>query len=100
MYIGKELFPEELWSTLEGEEGNELRKHINGSMQKKAALLRALNNQDPNYKTQALLQKIHSLTGDEDGDEADEEIMDEEDRGTLLHIPDMLYYANFSRLYV
>lgn len=71
----KSLFPEELWSTLEGTEGQEVRNHINRAMARKAALL---DGKDTSLKTRLVLEKIHNVTGDDDNEELDEEGKDEE----------------------
>ncbi|CZR65643.1 related to RPC31 DNA-directed RNA polymerase III, 31 KD subunit [Phialocephala subalpina] len=75
----KSLFPEELWSTLEGTEGQEVRNHINRAMQRKAALLNG-KDKDTSLKTRSVLEKIHNAIGDDDNEELDEENKDEEER--------------------
>jgi len=72
----KELFPKELWDTLDGTEGKKTKQHINRIDQKKAALL---SGNDPSAKAKALLQKIHEIAGDDDADEADPEVAEEEE---------------------
>ncbi|KAE8443554.1 hypothetical protein EG329_001716 [Mollisiaceae sp. DMI_Dod_QoI] len=74
----KSLFPKELWSTLEGEEGEEVRNHINRSIQRKAAFLSGTNGKDASEKVKLVLEKIHNVTGDDDNEELDEEMQDEE----------------------
>ena len=71
------LFPKELWSTLEGKEGDDVKKNINRAMEKKARML-GLGDKDADVRTRAMLEKIHTLGGDDDAEEQDEEVNDEE----------------------
>ncbi len=71
------MFPKELWSTLEGEESEEVRNHINRSIQRKAAFLSGTNGKDASEKVKLVLEKIHNVTGDDDNEELDEEMQDE-----------------------
>ncbi|RDL31385.1 uncharacterized protein BP5553_09594 [Venustampulla echinocandica] len=74
--FSKELFPKELWSTLDGAEGEEVRTSINRAMQKKALILGSMK--DPSEKTKAVLEKIFSVAGDgDDIEEAEDEVEDE-----------------------
>lgn len=70
----KRLFPEELWSALEAKEGDATRNTVNGSIFKKAP---RLGIQDPNDKTEALLQTLQSFEDAED-DDGDEDVEQEE----------------------
>ncbi|KAF4627469.1 hypothetical protein G7Y89_g10683 [Cudoniella acicularis] len=77
--FNKELFPKELWSTLEGDEGEDVRKHINRAMQKKALILGSMKDKDASEKTKAVLEKILSVAGDgDDAEEGEEDAEDEE----------------------
>jgi len=68
----KSLFPEELWSTLEGEEGKAVRKTINQGMKKKADMLTgSANEKDINN-----FEKIKNIF---EAEEADSEVEEEED---------------------
>ncbi|KUJ14509.1 uncharacterized protein LY89DRAFT_621013 [Mollisia scopiformis] len=93
--FNKTLFPEELWSTLEGEEGQEVRNHLNRAMERKEAMLASMKaaengagsgagngadngadkgaGADASAKTKILLEKIHKVAGDEDNEELEEE---------------------------
>jgi DNA-directed RNA polymerase III subunit Rpc31 len=78
----KELFPKELWPALEGEAGEEVRKHLDRAREKKAAMMGAMKDKDkkPDDRAKIVLEKISSaIPGDEDGEEVDEE--QEEDEG-------------------
>jgi hypothetical protein len=80
--LDKELFPKELWPALEGEAGEEVRKHLDRAHEKKAAMMGAMKDKDkkPDDRTKIVLEKISSaVPGDEDGEEVDEE--QEEDEG-------------------
>ncbi|TVY81881.1 hypothetical protein LSUE1_G006773 [Lachnellula suecica] len=78
--FNKELFPEELWSTLEGDEGNQGRRHLNYAINRKfmdpAARMRA---------QRARLDRMEANGGDdiegldEDMPEIEEEMDDEYD---------------------
>lgn len=69
--IDKNLFPEELWPALEGEEGDEVRKNINRSMQKKALMLGGAK--DPNEKSNKLNKILNATGEDEDAEDEDDE---------------------------
>jgi DNA-directed RNA polymerase III subunit RPC7 len=72
----KDLFPKELWSTLEGEEGEDVRKSINRAIQKKSLTLGSMN--DPKEKSKAALDKIFAAAGDgDDIEDAEEEVEDD-----------------------
>ncbi|KAH8802760.1 DNA-directed RNA polymerase III, subunit Rpc31 [Xylogone sp. PMI_703] len=82
--FNKELFPKELWSTLEGEEGDEVRAHVNRIAKKKAALIldmksQAAAPQDSSQRTKTLLEKIKDLGEDEDATEDAEALEEEEE---------------------
>ncbi|PBP26218.1 DNA-directed RNA polymerase 3 subunit [Diplocarpon rosae] len=71
------LFPKELWQTLQGNEGDEVKKHLDRIAQKKAGL----HSRDPNEKTQRMLDKIANATegaDDEEDAEEEEEAIDSE----------------------
>ncbi|KAG4439070.1 hypothetical protein IFR05_005461 [Cadophora sp. M221] len=75
----KSLFPEELWDTLDGKAGAEVKKHINRSMAKKAQMLSGVG--DSKDKTKLMLEKINDAVDgvdDEDDDEEDEAAADSE----------------------
>ncbi|KAG0650441.1 hypothetical protein D0Z07_3154 [Hyphodiscus hymeniophilus] len=71
----KSLFPKELWATLEGDSGEEVRKHVNRIAEKKASMM----NMTPGEKAEReriLLEKIHKATG---GGKDDAELEEEEE---------------------
>jgi hypothetical protein len=76
IYLDKELFPKELWSTLEGEDGEEARKHINRAAERKSLILSGMQI-DPSAKTRVMLEKITSVVG-EDGEEMEDEAVVED----------------------
>lgn len=71
----KELFPKELWSALEGDAGEEVKKHIDRANEKKAAFMTAMAKKPADKdKSKIILEKLHSLSADlEDGEDAEEE---------------------------
>jgi len=83
--FNKELFPKELWSTLEGTEGNEVHNHINRIIQKKSLILsnttpNPSSNKSTSHKTLTILEKIKNATEDEEAEgEAELEEEPEED---------------------
>jgi DNA-directed RNA polymerase III subunit RPC7 len=79
----KELFPKELWPALEGETGNEVRKHLDRANEKKAAIMAGLKDKKPDDKHARVLEKLFSVPADEDAEDADED--QEQDAG--MHIP-------------
>jgi DNA-directed RNA polymerase III subunit RPC7 len=86
LQIDKSLFPPELWSTLEGQEGEAVRKTINKGMKKKAEMLshstkgkEATYNLTPEDKTQKMMEKIKSVVEADDVDAEVERDEDEED---------------------
>ncbi|KAL3420066.1 hypothetical protein PVAG01_08565 [Phlyctema vagabunda] len=78
--FNKELFPKELWSTLEGEEGDEVRAHINRAAKKKALILSGATDAESADKASKLLEKIQKATEneDEDAEGAEEEVIEED----------------------
>ena len=85
--VDKELFPKELWPTLEGEEGDKVRKSINDAMQKKAAMLGIKVDKN---KTQNL-ETILAAMGEDDEEDAEEENPEDEGRP---HYTYLLYRQN------
>ncbi|KAG9233692.1 DNA-directed RNA polymerase III, subunit Rpc31 [Amylocarpus encephaloides] len=75
--FNKELFPRELWSTLEGKDGEDVRKSINKAMHKRARHL--ASDADPKAKEQALMDKILAITGEDENEEAEEEDKEDEE---------------------
>ena len=74
----KSLFPKELWSVLEGESGEEVRKHINRSAVKKAAFM-GTATKDSAEKTRIILEKIKDVGLEDDAEMAeDDEPVEEE----------------------
>lgn len=77
----KELFPKELWPTLEGKDGEAVRAGVNRAIKKKAALLA-----DPDFptrltgkdRTQSVLDKLDKLKDLGDDADADSEMGDED----------------------
>jgi hypothetical protein len=78
--LDKELFPKELWPTLEGEEGEKVRKSINGAMQKKAAMMGIKVD-----KTKAL-EEILATIGDDVEEDLENEDPNEEGGISCLYI--------------
>ncbi len=66
------MFPKELWPVLEGESGEEARKHINRIIEKRAAIMGGAA-QDSDEKTRIILEKIKNATGVEEDAELEEE---------------------------
>jgi DNA-directed RNA polymerase III subunit RPC7 len=74
--LDKKLFPQELWITLDGEEGREVKRHLDSVMQKKAE---AETMADPTLSTskdlnKLLLETIKRVAGEEDNDGEAEEV--------------------------
>ena len=80
--FNKELFPKELWPVLEGEAGEEVRKHVNRIAEKKALMLSGTGTKNSEEKTRIILEKIKNATGAEDDAELeeDEEPAEEEEQ--------------------
>jgi hypothetical protein len=76
----KELFPKELWQTLEGEEGEKVRKSINGAMRRKAAMMGIKVD-----KTKALEDILAEIGEDVEEEVDNEEEPNEEGRILCLH---------------
>ncbi|RDW77235.1 hypothetical protein BP6252_05288 [Coleophoma cylindrospora] len=79
--FNKEFFPKELWDTLEGEEGDDVKAHINRIAKKKALMLSGQRTDlDPSEKAKALLEKIQNVAeeGDEDAEPGEEEAEEED----------------------
>jgi len=79
MKFNKSMFPKELWGTLEGDRGEELKAHIGRAMDKKAKMMDGLKkaaegqkNGDPTEKTRVLLEKFDSVAGEDVEEEAEE----------------------------
>lgn len=79
--LDKKMFPKELWGTLDGDEGEEVKQHLNNIMKRKS-------RGDPNSKVSTdrstvLLEKIKKVTGEDDddgkADDGDEEGVPEEE---------------------
>lgn len=80
--FNKDLFPKELWSVLEGDAGENVRKHVNRIAEKKALMLSS-TNRNSEEKTRIMLEKIRNATGagDEDAEmEEEEEPAEEEEQ--------------------
>lgn len=83
----KRMFPEELWSTLEGNDGEQVKKHIARAMEKKKTLLNGMQNaaggsRDADDRLKRLEEKVDAATiGKEEGEEETE---DEEREEELL----------------
>lgn len=81
-FADKELFPKELWPALEGEAGNDVRKHLDRANEKKAAIMAGMKDKKPDDKHARVLEKLFSVPVDEDAEEVDED--QEQDAG--MHI--------------
>ncbi|PMD46891.1 hypothetical protein L207DRAFT_551781 [Hyaloscypha variabilis F] len=77
--FNKELFPKELWPALEGEAGNQVRKHLDRANEKKAAMMAGVKDKKPDDKHARVLEKLFSVPVDEDAEEVDED--QEQDAG-------------------
>jgi DNA-directed RNA polymerase III subunit RPC7 len=78
--FNKSLFPEELWSTLDGESGEEVKKHINRVTEKRSLMM--AGGKGAADKERVILEKINAATGGgEDGDvDEDDEPAEEEEQ--------------------
>lgn len=85
----KDMFPKELWSTIEGEQGEEVKRHIGRAMQKKKTVLDGLkraeaaqeNGGDKSKEERAKLlsEKLDAIAlGEEEGEENEDEDREEE----------------------
>jgi DNA-directed RNA polymerase III subunit RPC7 len=70
--FNKELFPKELWEVLDGQRGQEVRKHVNRIAEKKAAFMGATTT-DKAEKVRVMLEKIEKSVGLEDDAETAED---------------------------
>jgi DNA-directed RNA polymerase III subunit RPC7 len=71
--FNKELFPKELWDVLDGESGEEVKKHINRIAEKKSLMMSDSKSKGTEEKTRIVLEKIKNATGGEEDGELDEE---------------------------
>jgi DNA-directed RNA polymerase III subunit RPC7 len=80
--FNKELFPKELWDVLDGDAGEEVKKHINRIAEKKSLMLSDSKSKGTEEKTRIILEKIKNATGGEDDAdmEEDEEPAEEEEQ--------------------
>jgi DNA-directed RNA polymerase III subunit RPC7 len=76
----KEFFPPELWSTLEGDEGDAVRKTLaNGAAKRKALMLTSnLTPAEREERRKAVLEKLKTV-GEDDEVEAAEDVVEEEE---------------------
>lgn len=80
--LDKKMFPKELWSSLEGEESQQVKRHLARVMKKKADMIREPESRTSEERTQLLLEKIKTAAPDEeevDAEEAEEEAAAEEE---------------------
>lgn len=82
-FADKELFPKELWPALEGEAGNEVRKHLERAKEKKDVLMSGMKDKKPDDKHARVLEKLLSVPADEDLEDVDED--QEQDVGMETH---------------
>lgn len=75
--LDKSMFPKELWGTLEGEEGEEVKQHLGRIIKKKAESVRDPKSKTSEERAKLLLEKIKTAAPEEDG-EAEGEEVDEE----------------------
>jgi DNA-directed RNA polymerase III subunit RPC7 len=75
--LDKKMFPKELWSTLEGDAGEEVKQHIGRAMKKKAEMMGDAQSKTSEDRAKIILEKIKKATGEEDA-EGDAEEGDEE----------------------
>jgi DNA-directed RNA polymerase III subunit RPC7 len=84
----KNMFPQELWSTIDGEEGEELKKHLGRVMEKKQAMMDGLKKAEQGkgdgakskeQRAKILSEKLDAVVlGEEEGDENEDEDREEE----------------------
>lgn len=88
----KNMFPQELWSTLEGGEGEKLKKHLNRAMEKKQNMMDGLKraeegkdsvgDKSKEERAKILSAKLDEFVEEEDkekdDDEGDEELQDDD----------------------
>ena len=70
--LDKKMFPKELWSSLEGEEVQQVKRNLARAMKKKADIIREPQSRTSEERTQLLLEKIKTAAPDEEEGEAEE----------------------------
>lgn len=76
--LDKNMFPKELWSTLEGKQGEQVKQHIGRIMKKKAEIVGEPNSKTSEERAKVLLEKIKTATDEEGEGEGEAEEGDEE----------------------
>jgi DNA-directed RNA polymerase III subunit RPC7 len=80
--LDKKMFPKELWGTLEGKEGEQVKQHIGRIMKKKAEMISGSKSKSSAEREKVLLEKIKTATeeeGEGEAEEGDEEAAAEEE---------------------